>query len=341
MRNWIIALALLLTASACADGGDGAPTVRLLAHDFFAVSDEVLDSFTRQTGMRVEVIPGGDAGVMVNQAVLTAGNPVADVMFGIDTTLLTRALDADVFEPHESPALGRVIPEVRVDPHHRVTPIDYGDVCINYDRSAVSNPPESLRDLTAPQFDGELVVQDPSVSSPGLAFLMATVAVFGEEGDYTWRDYWTDLRANNVEIAPDWGTAYYNIFSGASDGERSLVVSYASSPPAEVLGLEEADEAPTAILTEGCFRQVEYAGVLRGADNPEGARRLIDFMLSKEFQEDMPLNMFVFPVRRDADLPPVFAEHAVIPEQSVILDPEVIDANRERWIDEWTSIVLR
>ena len=330
MKKLALALCLVLAAGACTDDSGGDRTVTLLAHDFFAVSDDVLDEFTRTTGYEVEIVLGGDAGLMVNQAILTAGNPVADVMFGIDTTFLTRAFDADLFEPYESPRLGRVLPEVRIDPAHRVTPIDFGDVCVNYDRTAVTDPPESLLDLTHPRFAGELVVQDPAVSSPGLAFLMATIATFGEEGDYTWRDYWADLRANDVRIAPDWGTAYYGDFSGAGDGDRGLVVSYAGSA-----------EPPTAILTDGCFRQVEYAGILRGASETDGARRLIDFLLSRTFQEDVPLNMFVFPVHRDADLPPVFAEHAVVPDDPVLLDPETIAENRERWVDEWETIVLR
>jgi thiamine transport system substrate-binding protein len=340
MKTLALALCLVLAAGACADDAGSPETVTLLAHDFFAVSDDVLEEFTRTTGYEVEIILGGDAGLMVNQAILSAGNPVADVMFGIDTTFLTRAFDAELFEPYESPRLGRVLPEVRVDPAHRVTPIDFGDVCVNYDLATVGDPPETLLDLTDERFAGELVVQDPAVSSPGLAFLMATVATFGEEGDYTWRDYWADLRENDVRIAPDWGTAYYGDFSGASDGDRSLVVSYASSPPAEVLALG-GGEAPTAILTEGCFRQVEYAGILRGASETDGARRLIDFLLSRTFQEDVPLNMYVFPVHRDAALPPVFAEHAVIPSDPVLLDPDTIAENRERWVDEWESIVLR
>jgi len=336
---------LALLATAC--GGDGARPgpLRLLTHDSFLVSDEVLAAFTTETGISVEVIPAGDAGIMVNQAVLTAGNPFADVLYGIDGTLLSRALDADLFVPYESPGLATVPAALQIEPGHRVTPIDYGDVCVNFDRAAFTATPrpQTLGDLANPRYAGMLVVENPATSSPGLAFLLATIATFPESAPYTWRDFWADLRANDVLVASGWEEAYYGGFSGGSGkGDRPLVVSYASSPPAEVIFSETPlDEAPTGVLTDGCFRQIEFAGILRGTPREEAARLLIDFMLSKRFQEDIPLNMFVFPANADADLPVEFVEHTTVPTDPATLDPALIEAERERWIDEWTSIVLR
>lgn len=344
-RRLLAAVAALLTATAvltaCGEAGGG--TVRLLTHESFAVSEDVLDSFTADTGYEVEILTGGDAGQIVNQAVLAAGNPVADVLFGADTTFVSRALDAGVFVEYRSPGLEAVPDALEID--GRVTPIDVGDVCLNYDRSAFGDtpPPATLEDLTDPAYRGMLVVENPATSSPGLAFLLATIARFGEEGPYTWRDYWADLRANDVQVTQGWEEAYYGAFSGGSgQGDRPLVVSYASSPPVEVVFAEETpDTAPTGVITDGCFRQVEYAGVLDGAANPEGARALIDFMLSVEFQEDVPLNMFVFPASAEAALPEVFVEHTEVPADPLTIDPSEIDANRARWIDEWTAVVTR
>jgi thiamine transport system substrate-binding protein len=328
----------LLVAGAC--GGDARPDrVTLLAHDFFAVTPEILAEFTEETGIEVEVILGGDAGVVVNQALLAAGNPVADVLFGVDNTLLSRALDGDLFVPYQSAALGLVPAEFVTD--DRVTPIDYGDVCINYDKAAFAavEPPRTLADLTDPRYGGMLVIEDPTISSPGLAFLLATIVEFGEEGEYTWQDYWADLRANDVLVASDWGTAYYGHFSGASDGDRPLVVSYASSPGAELVLSDPAPAEPsTATLTAGCFRQIEYAGILRGTTRREAAEALIDFLLSPRFQEDVPASMFVYPVRPDATLP----DWLDAPTAGALsMDPAVIEANRERWLAEWTQLVLR
>ncbi len=320
-------------------------TLSLLTHDSFAVSPETLESFTADTGIEVEVIQGGDAGTMVNQAVLTKDNPIADVLFGIDNTFLSRGLEAGLFVPYEAPALVDVPDDLELDPEHRVTPITFGDVCLNYDKEAFLSTglpvPETLRDLTDPAYRGMLVVEDPATSSPGLAFLAATVARFPEGSDYTWRDFWTDLAANDVRIDSDWETAYYGSFSGgAGEGDRPLVVSYASSPPAEVLFAEAPlDEAPTAVITDGCFRQIEFAGILAGTEHPEAAQQLVDFMLGVDFQEDVPLNMFVFPVNETAELPALFVEHTELPAEPVIGDAAEIDANREAWIETWTDLV--
>lgn len=314
-----------------------------MTHDSFAVSDEVLSEFTAQTGYTVRILRAGDAGSMLNQAILAKDNPLADVLYGVDNTFLTRALDAGIFEAYESPALSGVPAELQLDPTHRVTPVDYGDVCINYDKEAFPGtpaPPASLRDLTKAEYRDMLVVQDPATSSPGLAFLLATIAEFGESGPYSWKDFWRDLQANGVRVVSGWEEAYYSNFSGgAGEGDRPLVVSYASSPPAEVVFAEtELPEAPTAAMSAGAFRQVEFVGVLVGAKNPAGARSLIDFMLSRPFQEDMPLQMFVFPANSQAQLPEVFTANASVPAQTSTMDPVAIGKDRERWIEEWSAL---
>ena len=319
-------------------------TVTLLTHDSFNASEEVLAAFEEQTGMTLEILRSGDAGSMVNQAILSAGNPQADVLFGIDNTFLSRALEADLFEAYESPAIADVDPTLVLDDQHRVAPIDTGDVCLNYDREAFTDlevdPPTELADLTDPAYAGMLVVENPATSSPGLAFLLATIATFGEDG---WQTYWEDLRTNDVAVAAGWEDAYYGQFSGgAGEGDRPLVVSYASSPPAEVYFADpQPDEPPTGVVAASCFRQIEFAGILAGTDNRAGAEALIDFLLSREFQEDIPLNMFVFPARADATLPDVFVEHAEPVEDPIQMDPAEIDANREDWIDTWTQVVIR
>lgn len=339
----------------CGDDGDDAqdvaaspePTVtlRLLTHDSFAVSDEVLGAFTDETGIEVELLQGGDAGTVVNQAILTKGSPQADVLFGVDSTFLSRALDEDLFVPYEADGLDQVDDALLLDPEHRVTPIDYGDVCLNYDKAWFADAgvevPDSLDDLVDPAYRDLLVVENPATSSPGLAFLLATIAEYGEGG---WQTWWAQLRDNGVEVTNGWEDAYYGEFSGGatSEGDRPLVVSYASSPPAEVIYAEPPlEEAPTGVITAGCYRQVEGAGILEGTEHPEAAGRLIDFMLSETFQADVPLSMFVYPVRAGVELPPEFEAHAVTPDRVAALDPDQVGEHRADWIDEWTDIVLR
>ncbi|MBK9122073.1 MAG: thiamine ABC transporter substrate-binding protein [Chloroflexi bacterium] len=321
----------------------------LVTYDSFSVSEDVLAAFTDQTGIEVEIVRLADAGAMVNQVILTKNNPLGDVLYGIDNTFLSRGLNAGIFEPYESSALADVPEAFVLDPDFNVTPVAYGDVCLNYDAAyfGADGPPlpTSLVDLTEPEFEGTLVVENPAASSPGLAFLLATIAAFGEAPDtYNWQEYWADLAANDVLVVEGWTEAYYGEFSGASDGERPLVVSYASSPPAEVYFADPTPEtAPTGVTLaeEACFRQIEFAGILTGTDQRAEAEAFIDFMLGLEFQEDLPLQMFVFPVSPDAELPDVFVEYAVIPENPASIAPDLIEEKREEWIQTWTEIVLR
>lgn len=323
-------------------------TVRLMSHDSFNVSEEVVAEFEETYNAKLEFVKSGDTGAALNQAILSKENPLADAFFGVDNTFFSRAIDAGIFVPYEPENLDRVPEEFKLDPENRLTPIDWGDVCLNYDKNYFADtdvaPPQSLEDLTKPEYQGLTVVENPATSSPGLAFLLATIEHFGTDGDYTWEDYWQDLRDNDVQVTDGWEAAYYGSFTAASDGDRPIVVSYATSPPAEVYFAEEdLDEAPTASVTgdTSCFRQIEFAGVLENAENPELARRLIDFMLTETFQEDVPLQMFVFPVRDDVELPDVFTTYGEVAERPARLDPETIGQNRDQWIERWTEIVLR
>lgn len=349
MKNllWLVLFGLLLVIPAAAQEN---VTITLVTHDSFAVSETILEEFQAETGITVQILRSGDAGAMVNQSILSRENPLGDVLFGVDNTFLGRALEAEIFVPYESPLLSDVPDVFKVDAENRVTPIDYGDVCLNYDvRYFAENDvpiPQSLIELTQPEYEGLLAVENPATSSPGLAFLLATVNQFGTEGDYTYLDFWADLMANNVYISDDWSDAYYNQFSGStgSQGTRPLVVSYASSPPVEVYFMETPPEtAPTAsIVADGtCFRQIEFVGILAGTEKVEAAQQFVDFMLSKAFQEDMPLQMFVFPVNPEAELPEIFTQYVAVPENPVVMDAAEIDANREVWIQAWTETVLR
>ena len=343
MRRLVYVAALAaVTLAGC--GGDDQPTeVVLVTHDSFAISEGVKKAFEEQSGLTLRILTAGDAGEIVTRALLTAGDPEGDVLFGVDNNLLARALEGDVFEPYESPELSAVDPALYLDPENRATPIDRGDVCLNVDKSWYAEraiePPTQLEDLILARYRAQLVVENPATSTPGLAFMLATIAKFGDR----WQEYWRGLRANDVLVVDGWEEAYNARFSGsAGKGPRPIVVSYASSPPAEVIFRDpRPSEAPTGVVESSCFRQVEFAGVLRGARNEEGARELVDFMLSKRFQEDIPLQMFVFPARTDAALPEEFERWAVVPEQPLELPPEEIEENRERWVDEWTDIVVR
>jgi thiamine transport system substrate-binding protein len=319
-------------------------TVRLITHDSFALTKSLLADFTARTGITITLVSDGDAGEVVNKAALTAGNPEGDVLFGVDNTLLSRALGAGVFDPYVSPAAASVPSALKVATQDAVTPVDYGDVCVNLDDAWFAKhglaKPTTLDDLIRPAYKNLLVVENAATSSPGLAFLLATVARYGEDG---YQGYWSGLRANGVKVVNGWTEAYEDTFSAGGKGDRPIVVSYASSPPAEIV--YAADPKPTkpstSVMTDGCFRQVEYAGVLKGTANPLAARAVVDFLLSPEVQADVPLSMFVDPAVPGTPLPKVFTDFAAVPSDPLTLDPALIDKNRSTWIDAWDQVTLR
>lgn len=351
MKKIILLLsAFCLLLSACASQATPAQdvepqTLTIMTHDSFAVSEDVVKVFEQTNNAKLTFLQSGDAGAVLNKAILTKEAPLADVLFGVDNTFLSRALEANIFESYVSPELANIPDRFKLDSSNKVSPVDYGDVCINYDKKYFSENslavPQSLEDLTKPEYANLLVVENPATSSTGLAFLMATVAHFGDG----YLDYWRDLNANGVVVVDGWETAYYTNFSASSGrGPQPMVVSYGTSPAAEVIFAETPlDDAPTASIfgPDTCFRQIEFAGILKGTENRALAEKFVDFMLSKQFQEDVPMQMFVYPVNANAVLPEAFTKYSQAPAQTASLAPDVIAANRDAWIQAWIDVVMK
>jgi thiamine transport system substrate-binding protein len=341
---WLEAALILLGMAAQA--ALAAPTeLVIMSHDSFNVSKTFVADFEKANQVKVRFLKAGDTGAALNKAILSKNNPLADLFFGVDNTFLSRALGADIFAPYASPKLAHIPKELQLDPDNRLLPVDYGDVCLNYDKAWFKEkqlaPPSRLEDLVDPAYKGLTVVENPATSSPGLAFLLATVGHFGDPG---YLAFWKQLRANDVLVTDGWESAYWGQFSAASKGDRPIVVSYASSPPAEVHYSEKPlTEAPTAaVVAPGCaFRQVEFVGILKGTKQRELAEKWIDAMLDRPFQEEIPLTMFVFPANATAQLPEVFVKYAKVAEKPVNLSPAAIAKGRETWIEAWTTTVLR
>ncbi|HJW90646.1 MAG TPA: thiamine ABC transporter substrate-binding protein [Anaerolineales bacterium] len=316
----------------------------VMTHDSFQVSEDVLAEFENHNQATVRFLKSGDTGTALNKAILSKGVPLADVFYGVDNTFLSRALKEGIFEPYASPLLAEIPDQFELDPDMRALPVDYGDVCLNYDIAYFEQnqlvPPTNLDDLLKEEYKNLLVVENPATSSPGLAFLLATIGHYSEDG---YLEYWQGLVINGVLVVNDWNTAYYTEFTRVG-GTRPIVVSYGSSPPAEVIFAEEPLEAPptAAVTSDGsCFRQIEFVGILKGTHNRPLAEAWIDFMLSPSFQEDMPLQMFVFPVNPNAQLDETFEKYLANPDNPISISPEAIAKNRERWIQAWTEVVLR
>ncbi|MCG6567747.1 thiamine ABC transporter substrate binding subunit [Tessaracoccus sp. ZS01] len=336
-------LALAACGGAATPGGTDSPagetseavtsssTLTVVTHDSFSLPDDLKAKFAEESGLDVTYVQPGDSGTLVNQLILTKDSPLGDVVFGIDNTYASRAAEEGVLSGYESEALPE---EAEAMATEGLTPIDFGDVCINADKRWFAEHdvaiPATLDDLLKPEYKDLLVVTHPASSSPGLAFLLATI---GEKGD-GWLDYWSALADNGLKVASGWTEAYYTDFSGADGaGPRPLVLSYATSPAYTVDG----DESTTEALLDTCFRQVEYAGVLAGAQNEEGARAFVDFLLSPDVQSVFPTEMYMYPAVTDTELPEEWARFAPLAPSPVEVSPEEIDANRDQWIRDWTE----
>jgi thiamine transport system substrate-binding protein len=348
MRNIaaFIGLALLLTVVAVACGEDEPRELTVLVNDSFDIGEQVILEFEQVNNAKVILQKAGSSGEVLTRAILEKGNPSADLLYGIDNTYLTRALKEDIFVAYESDLLKNVPDQYVLDKTFHVSPVDYGYVNINYDKEYLEqnslSPPTSLEELTEPQWKGKLVVINPSTSSPGLAFLIATVSYFGEDDDYDYLDFWRDLRDNDLLVKDGWSSAYYTDFS-KNGGDRPLVVSYATSPAAEVVFSEGKYTVPPTgnmLVDRATFLQIEGIGILKGTKNEKLAKRFVDFALGKSFQEDIPGKMFVYPVNKLAQKPDFF-KFAEVPTLPADISPETIDEKREDWIDAWTEVVLR
>lgn len=348
IRKSLVAVAAAVLLAGCAGPASGtmsptgadtpsAPTrsntLTVVTHDSFALDKDTIAKFASETGYDVNYVSPGDVGTVVNQLILTKDAPLGDVVYGIDNTFAGRAIDAGIFSPYASPDLPKGAEAYAADDANSLTPIDYGDVCLNADTAWFKNKglavPQTLIDLLRPEYKNLLVVENPATSSPGMAFLAATVGAMGEDG---YLDYWKGLKANGVKVAKGWTEAYTVQFSGSSGkGDRPLVVSYSSSP---------AYEHATQALTQTCFRQVEYAGVLAGSQNEVGARTFIDFMLSPEVQAQIPEQMYMDPIDPEVELPADWAKYAPVVESPITVPAAELGAKRDQWIKAWTAAVI-
>ncbi len=327
------------SASSSASGSAQSKDVTIITHDSWNMSKSVIAEFTQQTGYRPKFISQGDAGAVVNQMVLTKDSPLGDAVFGIDNTFAGRAVSAGVLDSYTPSALPASAESATQGMDGRLTPIDQGDVCINADDAWFAarkmTLPVTLDDLVKPAYKNLLVVSSPATSSPGMAFLAATVGAKGENG---WQSYWTSLRNNGVKVDKGWEDAYNVDFSaGEGKGKYPLVLSYSTSPAFTVS--KDGTTTSTSALLQTCFRQTEYAGVIHGARNPAGAKAFIDFLLSKRAQADIPGQMYMYPIDSTVPLPAEWKKFAPLASDPIKVDPETLSANRNSWIKEWTETV--
>ncbi len=328
-RKFSTGVALLavtgLALTGCATPSDGpgmadSNTVTLVVHDSFP-NDEFAAAASAATGYDVRVISAGDGGELTSQLVLTQGAPIADAFFGVDNVFISRLVDSDVIAGDDA-----------------AVPVTQSATCINIDPAWFTEhgvaEPKTYGDLADETYRGLTVLLDPSTSTTGASFLIGTVAKFGGEG---FADYWTKLAANDIRIENGWTEAYNGQFTqGGGDGTYPIVLSYSSSPAWTVT--EDGSATTTKTLQDTCSSQIEYAGVLNGSANSEGAKAVVDYMTSLEFQDTIADTMYVYPVAKDAYVPAEeWEQFAPMPTAPNDMTPAEIGKNRESWLKTWSA----
>jgi thiamine transport system substrate-binding protein len=329
----------VLTLALFASGASAAE-LRVLTHSSFAVPKPLLKQFEKDAGVKLRIIKAGDAGEMLNKLILTRANPIADVVYGIDNALAPKALAADVLVPTAAATTGRASSVELPGP---LVPVDYGYVTINFDKAWFAKngktPPKSLEELTQPGFAKLLVVQNPATSSPGNAFLLATIGAMGEEKAFDW---WARMRANGMKVSKGWTEAYYTDFS-RNGGKYPLVISYATSPAAELFyAKDKPTEPPTGSLSlpGGVYRQIEGVALVKGGKQPVAAEKFVDFLRSAPVQQQLQLEMWMYPAESGTQRADVMK---FAPEPTAFDAPSDADiaAKGTQWVARWTKVVLK
>ncbi|MCP4404527.1 MAG: thiamine ABC transporter substrate-binding protein [bacterium] len=305
------------------------------AYDSFiswGLAEATMHQFEEANDCKVTLIAIGDAGQVLNRVILEKDNPHADVVVGIDNNYLAKALKFDILEPYRSENLAKVPEELVFDTSLHLTPFEYGFIAFVYDSEKVQTPPDSLSDLTDSVWEGKVILEDPRTSSPGASLLLWTIAVFGEEG---YLEFWEKLKPSILTVTKGWSSAYGMFTSG----EAPIVLSYATSPAYHV-EVEQSTRYLAALMEEGFYRQIEGMGIVKGAKHRELAEKFIDYVLTEEFQQEIPLTQWVFPVHPDVELPQSF-NYAAKTDTFLSLDPELIEQNYDRWLKAWTELMTR
>ena len=344
MKKYLLSLMLLFSTALLFAGGqqDGSEpaessqdaaeqVLTIYCYDSFASEwgpgPALAARFTEETGIQVELVAPGDAVTILSKVIMEKEDPRGDLLIGPDNNLLARTLEEDILEPYNAPALSSIPEELKFDDTNRLLPFDWGYFAICYDSEVIKTPPASLEDLTKPEFAKSLVLMDPRTSSPGMGFLLWTRAVYGD--DYL--AYWNRLSGSVLSVTESWSNGY-GLFTS---GEAPLVLSYSTSPVYHKMW-EETDRYKAAAFEEGNYLQIEGAGIIRGAANPEGAEKFLDFMLSPEGQNIIATSNIMMPVLPRTELPEAF-DMAFISDNPLLLDKQDIADNEQKWVQDWVE----
>jgi thiamine transport system substrate-binding protein len=310
------------------------PTDELLVYSYDAFPEAletlIVEHFEIEYNVTATLERFQDTGAVYNQVWVERSNPQADVVIGLDNTYVGRALEGQLFQAYRPEGADRIREDIILDPEYRLTPFDWGHIVLNYDSEALPDPPSTWEELLDPRLRESIVLMNPATSSPGRNFLLLTIAEHGEDG---YLDFWEQIRPNILTITAGWSEGY-GLYT---QGEAPIALSYETSP-AYHIEYEDTTRYKNLILDGKGYGQVEVAGITSGAPNLANAKRLMDFILTNRFQQEIPLNQFMYPAVDGVALPAAF-EQLEKADETVFIPVDRVDANFEQWLSDWQAVM--
>lgn len=326
MKKFLLVLSIIVAVSVFSQ------ELVIYTYSSFAsgIAQKVLPIFEKQNNVKVKLLSFGDAGNVLARLILEKDQPKADVVIGLDQPLLKRAISEGLLIKFVPENISMIKNKELLDMRGYGIPFDYGAIALVYNTEKINNPPKSFKELLDERFKRKLVVQDPRTSSTGLSFMLWTVAVFGEDG---FLDYWKSLKNNILTITPGWDEA----FSMLETGEADIMVSYATDGAYSYHEYGSLKYLPV-VMEEGAFVQIEYAAIVKSSKNIELAKKFIEFVLSKEFQSQVPLNQWMYPVV-EIELPEAY-KYAPKIDKVLPFDYGIFEQKGKDWLEKWAEVMI-
>ena len=331
----------------------------LLNDPYFDIEGN-FSTFSGIPANEIQITRFSDANELVVRLEAEKSNPIADVVIGIDNTLIHLIEDkASVLEPYTPTSISQIDENLiqNLDPENYLIPYDYGIISLYYQNHIInsSTNPElenlTLDGLLASNLLPMLIVENPKYSSPGLGFLLWTIAVYGDpeinfDGllESNWRNWWNASR-DKITITKSWGDAF-NIFFTPEE-EKPIMVSYGTSPAYSYC--QWADNSTSAVVTheknqQNAWLQIEGIGLVKDAPHKDKGKQFINWFLSSSLQSEIPEHQWMYPANREVILSPCFEESVIHPDEvfrlNDLLSPEILGHYLPDWKDQWEQVIV-
>jgi thiamine transport system substrate-binding protein len=328
--TFLVVLLIFISFTGCSEKQTVQQMLTIYTYDSFisyGLPDTTNKIFENEYNCKINYVSFGDSEQSLNRLILEKGSSQADIFVGVNIDDLSKALNNDLFISYKPKSIDNIPSEYLLDKSYRLIPFDGPDsIAIIYDSDKIKNPPKSFQDLLKSEYAKKLILEDPRTSGPGMSFLLWTIAVYGQDG---FIDYWKKLNSTIFQIYPGWDAA----FTAFTKGEAPMMLSY-DTDPAYFYNQDKTTRYKAVIPEEGGWMYLEFAGIVKGTKHEKLAQEYINFMLSENFQKEIPSNQWMFPIVKGTPLP-VYYNYAVKADKYLTIPYQTIADNYESWLKMW------